>query len=160
MPDLHVMTGHANGVITINIAEADPAYREQMREKLREPYRTLLGHFRHESGHYYFDRLIVPSTWLEPFRELFGDERQDYAAALQKNYAEGPPEDWDQTFISSYASCHPWEDWAETWAHYLHMIDTIDTAFATGMMLRPRVPGEPELRIEAQPLTMASFDDL
>ncbi len=160
MPDLHVLTGHANGVITINIAEADPAYREQMREKLREPYRTLLGHFRHESGHYYFDRLIVPSTWMEPFRELFGDERQDYAAGLEKNYREGPPPHWEQYYISSYASCHPWEDWAETWAHYLHMIDTLDTAFSTGMMLRPRVPGEPELRMQAQPLNTAAFDDL
>lgn len=159
-PDNKVMTGHSNGLITLNIAEADPARREEMREKMHEPYRTLLGHFRHESGHYYFDRLVVDTPWIDEFRELFGDERADYAEALQTHYKNGPPEDWEQRYISSYASSHPWEDWAETWAHYLHMIDTLETAFATGMTLRPKKPGEPEMIIEERPLKADSFDDM
>jgi hypothetical protein len=154
------MTGHDNGLITLNIAEADPAFREKVREQMHEPYRTVLGHFRHESGHYYFDRLIVGSKWMEPFRALFGDERADYAESLQRHYDNGPPEDWNERFISSYASSHPWEDWAESWAHYLHMIDTLDTAFACGMMLRPKRADEPQLVLEEQPLRSASFKDM
>ncbi|MGA0572255.1 zinc-binding metallopeptidase family protein [Variovorax sp. VNK109] len=128
-----VMTGHANGVITVNIEEADDAVREKVRAAMREPYRTLLGHFRHEIGHYYWDRLVRDGPWLEDFRTLFGDERQDYAGALRLNYEQGPPADWQQRFVSSYASTHPWEDWAETWAHYLHMADTVDTAVSFGV---------------------------
>jgi hypothetical protein len=159
-PNKKVMTGHADGLITLNIAEADPAHREKTREQMHEPYRTLLGHFRHESGHYYFERLIVDSEWLEPFRKLFGDERQDYGECLQAHYKNGPPDDWDQRFISSYASAHPWEDWAETWAHYLHMIDTLDTAFACGVTVKPKKQGEPELVLEERPLRIASFDEM
>ena len=121
------LTGHAGGLITLNIEEADDANREKIRHDLREPYRTLLGHFRHEVGHYYWDRLVAGTKWQEPFRELFGDERADYAAALRKNYEQGPPADWQTRFISSYASTHPWEDWAETWAHFLHIHDSLDT---------------------------------
>lgn len=154
-----VLTGHADGVITLNIAEADPARREKAREQMDEPYRTLLGHFRHESGHYYFDRLIAGGKWLDGFRELFGDERQDYRESLQKHYDNGPSEDWDRHFVSSYASAHPWEDWAETWAHYLHMFDTLETAHACGMQLKPRKSGEPELVITASVLKIASFDE-
>jgi hypothetical protein len=160
MPNKRVMTGHADGLITLNIAEADPAHREKTREQMHEPYRTLLGHFRHESGHYYFDRLIADSAWIGRFRELFGDERQDYAQCLQQHYENGPPDDWEQRFISSYASSHPWEDWAETWAHYLHMIDTLDTAFACGITVKPKKPREPELVIEQQPLRIASFNEM
>ncbi|HVW08035.1 MAG TPA: putative zinc-binding metallopeptidase [Bryobacteraceae bacterium] len=123
-----VMTGHANGVITLNIEEADDAIREGIRQSLHEPYRTLLGHFRHESGHYYWDRLIAGGPELEAFRELFGDERADYGEALQRHYAEGAPTDWRERFVSAYAASHPWEDWAETWAHYLNMAETLDTA--------------------------------
>ncbi|WP_438020433.1 putative zinc-binding metallopeptidase [Sorangium sp. So ce315] len=128
-----VMTGHADGVITLNIEEADDATRERTRAAMREPYRTLLGHFRHEVGHYYWDLLVRDTGWLSPFRELFGDEQQDYAAALKANYEQGPPADWPQRFVSAYASMHPWEDWAETWAHYLHMMDTVDTALSFGI---------------------------
>lgn len=159
-PEKRVMTGHASGVITLNIAEADPAHREKTREQMHEPYRTLLGHFRHESGHYYFDRLIPDTRWLEPFRELFGDERQDYGESLRRHYNDGPAADWEQRFISSYASSHPWEDWAESWAHYLHMIDTLDTAYACGMSLTPKKPGEPELILEERPLRLSSFDEM
>ncbi len=128
-----IVTGHADGVITLNIEEADDAHRERLRNALREPYRTLLGHLRHEVGHYYWDRLVRDTHWLGPFRELFGDERQDYAAALKANYDAGPPADWAQHFVTGYASSHPWEDWAETWAHYLHMVDTVDTALSFGI---------------------------
>ncbi|WP_445659004.1 zinc-binding metallopeptidase family protein [Achromobacter sp. NCFB-sbj8-Ac1-l] len=128
-----LLTGHNQGLITINILEADDAYRVQVRESMREPYRTLLGHFRHEIGHFYWDQLVAGGPWLEPFRQLFGDERADYAQALQRNYEQGPPADWALHFISTYASCHPWEDWAETWAHYLHMMDTLDTAISFGV---------------------------
>ncbi|WP_269517795.1 zinc-binding metallopeptidase family protein [Alteromonas sp. BMJM2] len=123
-----VTTGHANGLITINLNEADHAVRVQMREKMGERYRTLLGHFRHESGHYFWDRLVANSHYLEEFRRLFGDERLDYISALQNYYANGPSQNWQNVWISAYASMHPWEDWAETWAHYLHMVDTLETA--------------------------------
>ncbi len=128
-----VLTGHANGLITLNVEEADDSIRERTRHEMREPYRTLLGHFRHEIGHYYWDRLIFDAPWLEKFRELFGDERQDYAAALKKNYEQGPPPNWADNYITSYASVHPWEDWAETWAHYLHVVDSLDTALGFGL---------------------------
>lgn len=128
-----VMTGHSNGLITLNLEEADDARREAIRTALHEPYRTLLGHFRHEIGHYYWDRLVRDSHWLEPFRELFGDERADYAEAIKANYEQGPPGDWADRHISSYASSHPWEDWAETWAHLLHIMDSLDTAVAHGL---------------------------
>lgn len=160
MPDQRVMTGHANGLITLNIAEADPVEREKMREQMHEPYRTLLGHFRHESGHYYFDCLVNGTPWIGAFRDLFGDERQDYGEALQRHYQSGPPPDWDQRFISAYASSHPWEDWAESWAHYLHMFDTLDTAFACGVSLEPRKSNEPELHIRTRPSRAQSFDDM
>ena len=129
----HVMTGHEHGVITLNAEEAEDAVRERIRAEMREPYRTLLGHFRHEIGHYYWDLLVQPTYWLEEFRALFGDERADYTAALQTHYEQGPPPDWSNRFVSSYASMHPWEDWAETWAHYLHMADTTDTAMSFGV---------------------------
>jgi hypothetical protein len=128
-----VLTGHANGLITLNVEEADDAQREKIRQELHEPYRTLLGHFRHEVGHYYWGRLIAGTPWLPRFRELFGDERQDYAAALKRHYDQAPPPNWADQHISSYASAHPWEDWAECWAHYLHVVDSLDTALGFGL---------------------------
>ncbi len=134
-----VMTGHDNGLITISLAEADDSERERQRHRMGEPYRTLLGHFRHEIAHYYWSRLIASSDRLPEFRDLFGDERKDYAAALQEHYANGPPADWPSRFVTAYASSHPWEDFAETWAHYFHMVDTLETARAFGVSLRPKV---------------------
>jgi hypothetical protein len=128
-----VMTGHDSGLITINIEEADDATREKMRQEMHEPYRTLVGHLRHEIGHYYWERLVAGSPILADFRQLFGDERQNYADALRRNYEQGPPPDWPEHYVSPYASTHPWEDWAETWAHYLHMSDTLGTALSFGM---------------------------
>ena len=132
-----VMTGHDNGIITINIAEADEAERARNKQNLGERYRTLLGHFRHEIGHYYWDVLIQDGAALQKYRELFGDERKDYGAALETYYANGAPADWNQRFVSQYATAHPWEDWAETWAHYLHMMDTLETAWSFGIQIDP-----------------------
>ncbi len=131
-------TGHLNGVITVNIAEADDAERERRRVNLHEPYRTLLGHFRHEVAHYFWDRLIANTKWLVRFRQLFGHETTDYAAALKQHYEKGPPPDWQAQYVSAYASAHPWEDWAETWAHYFHIVDTVETAGSFGITLRPK----------------------
>jgi hypothetical protein len=130
--DERVLTGHSDGLITLNIEEADPEKRERNRLALKERYRTLLGHFRHEVGHYYWDRLVREGDRLEAFRKVFGDERDDYAQALERHYA-APLEDYRVRFISSYASAHPWEDFAETFAHYLHMRDTLETAQHFGL---------------------------
>ncbi|MEF8701391.1 MAG: putative zinc-binding metallopeptidase [Candidatus Accumulibacter sp. UW20] len=138
-----VLTGHRDGVITINLAEADDAEREKRRLQLGEDYRTLLGHFRHEIGHYYWDRLIARSPAIERFRECFGDERDAYDQALDRHYRQGPVKDWQENFISAYASSHPWEDWAETWAHYLHITDTLETATACGLSLAPPQVAQP-----------------
>jgi len=156
-----VVTGHADGVITINIAEADDAERERRRQELHEPCRTLLGHFRHESGHYYWDRLIKNSPWINAFRETFGEESSDYRDALERYYQSGPSTDWPKHFVSAYASAHPWEDWAETWAHYLRITDTLEIAGACGLSLRPHRPDEPALAavgpVHGDPM---AFDEL
>lgn len=130
-----VLTGHHSGLITINLAEADDVERERRRLALHEPYRTLLGHFRHESGHYIWDQWIRDSDRLEDFRKVFGDERRDYAAALAQHYEQGPAADWQANYISAYSGSHPWEDWAETWAHYLHMRDGLEIAGWSGLQL-------------------------
>jgi len=129
-----ILTGHDNGVITLNVAEADSAEREKMRVEMNETYRTLLGHFRHEIGHYYWDRLIRDDQdWLGRFRARFGDETADYEQALKNHYANPPSSAWQQAHITAYAASHPWEDWAETWAHYLHIVDTLEMADALHM---------------------------
>ncbi|RUS60319.1 hypothetical protein EGN72_08825 [Pseudorhodobacter sp. E13] len=128
-----VMTGHDNGRITINIDEADDVTRERNRAALGEPYRTLIGHFRHEVAHYYWDKLIAGTDRLAACRACFGDEQQDYAQSLAAHYANGPAPDWPQSFVSAYASAHPWEDFAETWAHYFHMVGGLETAQAYGL---------------------------
>jgi hypothetical protein len=141
-----VMTGHASGLITINAEEADDAQREQIKYALREPYRALVGHFRHEVGHYYWDRLVWNTQWLAPFRQLFGDERASYAEGLKRNYEQGPPADWASSYVSSYATSHPWEDWAETWAHYMHVVDSLGTAMGFGL-------DAADLQCDIQPFT-------
>lgn len=133
-----ILTGHMNGIITINLEEADDAVREKMRLNMREVYRTLLGHFRHECAHYYWDLLVRPSNRIDEVRQVFGDERIDYQAALQKYYQTGAPTDWGGNYVTPYASAHPWEDWAETWAHYLHIMDTLETAAAGGVEINLR----------------------
>jgi hypothetical protein len=137
-PDHPVMTGHADGLITIALSEADDSEREKRRTRLHEPYRTLLGHFRHEVGHWYWDQLVRDTRWLAPFTELFGDATKDYGEALKHHYANGPVASWQDTLISAYAGSHPWEDFAETWAHYFHMIDTLEAGRSFGIVLSPR----------------------
>jgi hypothetical protein len=122
------LTGHVDGVITIAVGEADSVERERQRKAMAETYRSMLGHLRHESGHYYWMLLIDGSDHMFRFRQLFGDERENYGAALERHHSQGPPADWSLRHVSAYASSHPWEDWAETWAHYLHMLDALDTA--------------------------------
>jgi hypothetical protein len=155
-----VLTGHSGGVITLNIAEADDVERERRRLEMGEPYRTLLGHFRHEIGHYYWDRLVKDTPQLAVVRRAFGDDRQDYADALDRHHAEGPPPDWAETFISAYATAHPWEDWAESWAHYLHLVDALETAACCGLSLGPARAGEPVFDPAplAGPVVSWSFD--
>jgi hypothetical protein len=165
-----VSTGHTDGVITINVAEAEDPFREKMRVQMGETYRTVLGHFRHEIGHYYWDRLIPEGPRLADFRQLFGDERADYAEAQKRHYAQGAPPDWGSHFVSAYASMHPWEDWAESWAHHMHIVDTLETAGAFSLSLRPvKEPPQPTSKEAAKPqepvlasrrLNLHSFEDL
>lgn len=137
-----VTIGHAGGVITIDLAESDASHRERLRAQLDEPYRTMLGHFRHESGHYYQWQLVRGEDLTGRARELFGDERASYQDALARHYDQGPPAGWEESHISAYATMHPFEDFAETWAHYLHICDTIETAAAYGLTTEvPTSPG-------------------
>lgn len=151
LPGAVISTGHADGVITLDIREADDAHREMTRQNMGEPYRTLLGHFRHESAHYYWDQLVRNSDWIVKVRSVFGDDRADYAQALEQHYQSGAPVDWENKFISAYASAHPWEDWAETWAHYFHIVDALECAGELGLTLDPvtgrnlQVPEKPTL---------------
>ena len=142
-----VMTGHDEGLITLALKEANDATREERRAAMHEPYRTLLGHFRHEIGHYYWDRLIADKSTEAPYRAIFGDEREDYGDALKRHYEHGAPADWQERFISTYATSHPWEDFAETWAHYLHIVDGIDTAKAFGLQVHPTIAADEALHI-------------
>ncbi len=145
-----LMTGHASGVITILLREADSVVREQTRKQFLEPYRTLIGHLRHEVGHYFWDRLIATDDRaLAKFRASFGDERLDYSEALQAFYQTGAPDDWQASHISKYSSSHPWEDWAETWAHYLHIMDMVETAYFFGVGVHP--VGAPDAMIAEIP---------
>lgn len=136
----HINSGHKNGVITMNVAEADGSYREATREAMNEAYRSLLGHFRHEIGHFYFSGLILNTVNYNEFELVFGDSGRDYQAALKHYYNDGPATHWQQHFISAYASSHPLEDWAETWAHYMLMSETVETAVAFGVV--PMVDSE------------------
>jgi hypothetical protein len=158
--DEPVMTGHHGGVITLNVDEADFAFRENMREKMGEGYRTVLGHLRHEVGHYYWDVLVAESNLLDAFRDNFGDERASYEDALELHYRSGPPPDWGERFVSAYAAMHPWEDWAETWAHYLHMIDTLETARSHGLALRTPAGERSGERVSTERLSFSDFDAL
>ena len=159
--DQPVMTGHGQGIITLNAHEANVVYRETTRINMGENYRTLLGHFRHESGHYYFYLIenLRPDL-LDEFRTYFGDERQDYAAALNQHYENGPPTDWEQSYISTYASAHPWEDWAETWAHYLHMMETLETAYYAGLAVNADQPDLSNLIMNECPIGSNNFEHL
>ena len=154
----HVLTGHDSGLITLNIAEADDAKRESLRTAMHEPYRTLLGHFRHEIGHYYWDLLVRDGGRVDAFRQVFGDESADYGQALERHYQNGPPPDWPQNFISSYATVHPWEDFAESWAHYMHIVDSLETARAYGMSLGSPTGSKAEAEVDFKPYAAPNVD--
>jgi hypothetical protein len=142
-----VVTGHADGLVTLDLAEADTARRVALREQLGEPYRTLLGHMRHEVGHAYFPLLSAGAE--DRVRAVFGDERADYGAALDRHYADGPPADWARSHVSAYATMHPSEDWAETFAHVLHIRDALQTAAEHGVRVgdsNPRLTVTADLR--------------
>ena len=154
-------TGHLNGLITINLVEADSVHREYIRTQMSEPYRTLIGHFRHEIGHYYWDQLVLPNPkFLASFRENFGDERTDYALAIKKYYSDERSLNWQQYYVSEYAASHPWEDWAETWAHYLHLVDALETAFTFGLSIQPNLQNVPSMNMQANfdPYLESNFD--
>ena len=145
-----VMTGHDEGLVTLALVEANDAVREARRSAMGEPYRTLLGHFRHEVGHYYWDRLVKDEGRLEECRAVFGDDREDYNAALKRHYTKGAPRDWQDNFVSTYATTHAWEDFAETWAHYLHIVDSLETAAAFGLEVHPTIAKDQILHTAAQ----------
>jgi hypothetical protein len=154
-----VTTGHEDGVITIDVLEGDPAVRIQRRQHLGERFRTLLGHFRHETGHYYLP-LLTSSVGVDSFRKLFGDETTDYAAALADYYRDGPRPDWNQHYVTAYASSHPHEDWAETFAHYVHIVDTLETARAYGIGLRSEPDGNAPVEVDVESYSEENFDRL
>ena len=155
-----IMTGHANGVVTILLSEADSVHRELMRTQMSEPYRTLIGHFRHEVGHYFWDLLVAPNERkLKLFRKIFGDDRADYGEALSNYYATGAPADWQRDHISEYATAHAWEDWAESWAHYLHIMDMAETAYYFGISVMPKLSViEPRASIRTDPYEVLNFE--
>ncbi|RNF51396.1 hypothetical protein EBI00_05705 [Marinomonas hwangdonensis] len=160
--DVSAMTGHASGQVTINAAEGNSADREQMREDMNESYRTVIGHFRHEIGHYYWEVIVAEDEQLlEECRAIFGDDRESYAEALEAHYNTPNPE-WQAEFISAYASSHPWEDWAETWAHYLHIIDTLEMASDLGLSLQPTGTNQQSLAVmvNIDPYHHDNFDDI
>ena len=158
----NVIIGHEDGIITIDLAESDDPHREQIRQEMGEPYRTMLGHLRHETGHYYWPILVEQTDRLDSFRALFGDERADYGQAMTRHYEQGPTPGWEDDYVSAYATMHPWEDWAESFAHYLHIRDTLQTAASYGM--RIEVPGNndlsttPSLKIDNEPFTSVLAD--
>ncbi|GAA0880082.1 putative zinc-binding peptidase [Algoriphagus jejuensis] len=158
--DSSIMTGHAGGVVTILLSEADSVHRELMRRQMSEPYRTLIGHFRHEVGHYFWDLLVAPNAKrLKYFRKVFGDERVDYGEALNLYYQNGASADWQQHHISEYATAHPWEDWAESWAHYLHIMDMAETAYYFDISTKPRLSSvNTRSAIRTDPYKVSRFD--
>jgi hypothetical protein len=155
-----VMTGHDDGLITIALAEADDVERERRRNAMREPYRTLLGHFRHEVGHYYWDRLVRDGGMLDACRKVFGDDREDYDQAVRNHYDNGAPPNWQEQFVSSYATTHPWEDFAETWAHYLHIVDTLEMAAAFNLRASPQLATNIAANVDFSPYAAADVQQL
>jgi hypothetical protein len=172
-----VITGHADGVVTIDLAEDRDPHREAMRAEMGEAYRTMLGHLRHETGHYYqqvlVDGLPPVNGWVstrtarrpwvggvastDRYFELFGDPSEDYGEALERHYAKGAPADWSGSYVSEYAAAHPFEDWAETFAHYLHITDTLQTAAAYGLTVQgPRLLESVAGALDAEPVGEAA----
>jgi hypothetical protein len=136
-----IITGHLNGIITLDLAESNDAHREALRASMAEPYRTVLGHFRHEVGHYYCELLALTDDRHEEFLALFGDESVSYEEALQRHYSTGSDDDWQDNFVSAYAAMHPLEDFAEVFGHFLHIADTLQTAEEFGLISSEQAVG-------------------
>ena len=132
-----IITGHLNGIITLDLAESNDSHREALRQSMDEPYRTVLGHFRHEIGHYFCQLLAFTTDRRNEFRTLFGDETLSYEDALQRHYSAGARRVWPDQFISAYAAMHPLEDFAEVFGHFLHIADTLQTAGEFGLLPQP-----------------------
>ena len=156
-PSEPVTTGHAGGTVTLDISEADPARREQLRKDLGETYRTPLGHVRHEVGHWWWAAWSARASEadLVAARELFGDERAEYESALATHYQRTDDGSWQEDYISFYASSHPFEDFAESFAHFLHVEDTLETAADHGMVDRREGPGSDDIAEVWPPLASA-----
>ncbi len=162
--DQTALTAHANGLVSLNLQEVDDVHRESARVQFGESQRTVLGHLRHEVSHHLYQRFVSGTRFMEPFRLHFGDERQDYASTLARYYANGPISNWRDWTISAYAGSHPWEDWAETCAHYLLILDAVDTAAAWGLHLRPNLHGPgpacaPQMPTAGRTAQALLFDD-
>ena len=157
-----VLTGHDEGIITLALIEADDPEREARRAAMHEPYRTLLGHFRHEIGHYYWDRLVADKQGYDECRALFGDDRADYSEALKRHYDYGAPADWQSRFVSTYATSHAWEDFAETWSHYMHIVDGLETAMAFGIAVHPGITSDEMMHTDfaLNPYKQATMQEL
>ncbi|WP_273565593.1 zinc-binding metallopeptidase family protein [Maribacter halichondriae] len=160
--DQNIMTGHANGIITILLREADSTLREQARKEMQERYRTLIGHLRHEVGHYFWEQLISKNEdILSQFRNIFGNEETNYGDALQAYYKNGAPDNWRDSYISKYATSHPWEDWAETWAHYLHIMDMVETAHFFGLEVNSKeISDTMKIASSFDPYTVKDFETI
>jgi hypothetical protein len=163
-PKKKVMTGHDSGIITLNIEEADEKQRVKHKLDLGEKYRTLLGHLRHEIGPYYWEVFFKNNhAGVQHFRKIFGDETTDYSKALEKYYENGAPADWNTYFISPYATAHPWEDWAESWSHFLHMMDTLETAYSFGIAVNPGKANDDQqmqAKMSRDPYSISNFDEI
>lgn len=129
----------------------DPTFFEHHHLGLVQLRRELhrhpeLGFQEHETA----KRICAELNFLNEFREMFGDERADYGEALKHHYNEGPPEDWRTRFVSTYASAHPHEDWAETVSHLLHLTDITDSFVSSGLD-SPELPRDPKWDAYAEP---------
>ena len=122
--------GKVDEAVTLDLADADVQDVGAPPRRVHAPFRTLIGNLRHKVGHHYWHRLVGQSDHVTPFRRLFGDERADYPAAIEPHQA-AVAHHWDASrFVTGRAESHPFEDWAETFAHYLHILDATDTAEA------------------------------
>lgn len=155
LPGEGSVTGHLDGLVTLDLEETDDVHRDRLRRELGEPFRTVIGHLRHELGHHYWNRLVGQSDHLAQFRRLFGDERADYQQAIATHYSPQRAA-WDPTrHVTAYAAAHPLEDWAETFAHYLHIIDVTSTAAAHHLVAHEHAGA-----IAASDLVALDFDEV
>ena len=76
---------------------------------------------------------------------------------MERHYAERAAGRLGRALRHAYATMHPWEDWAETFAHYLHIRDMLQTAVAYGVSVYgPAVPPPTRRRCTRIPAPRAS----